>query len=50
MTKKEEKIKRLWERGIKDLTLIAKKLGYTGNALTPAVAEIRGIIIKFKLH
>jgi len=50
MTKKEEKIKRLWDRGIKDITIIVKKLGYTGSALTPAVSEIREIISKLKLH
>ncbi len=50
MTKKEEKVKRLWERDIKDPAIIARKLGYTGNALTSAIAEIKELIIKLKLH
>lgn len=50
MTKKEEKIKRLWDRDIKDPSILAKKLGYTGNALTSGIKEVREIIIKLKLH
>lgn len=50
MTKKEEKIKRLWGRDIKDPAIIAKKLGYSGNALTAAIKEIKEIIINLKLH
>ena len=35
--KKNEKVRRLWERGITDPRIIAQKLGYTGNSMTAGI-------------
>ena len=40
MSKTEEKIKRLWDRGIRDPRIIAKKLGHSGNALTAGIERV----------
>ena len=44
MNKKEEKVKRLWNKGTKDLTILAKRLGYSGNSLTAGIEKVREII------
>lgn len=50
LNKKEEKIRRLWEKGIRDYTILAKRLGYSGNSLTVGVEKVREIISRLKLH
>jgi len=40
LNKKDEKIKRLWERGVRDQTVLARKLGYTGNATTAGIDKV----------
>lgn len=44
MNKKEGKVARLWERGIRDPRVIAQKLGYTGSAMTVGVEWVRCVI------
>lgn len=39
--KKDERIRKLWERGIRDLATIAKKLGYSGNAVTSGIERVK---------
>jgi hypothetical protein len=41
MNAKNERIKKMWDKGIKDFRMIAKKLGYTGNALTAGIERVR---------
>lgn len=50
LTKKEKKIKRLWENGTRDCTILAKRLGYAGSSLTAGVEKAREMIIRLKLH
>lgn len=40
MNKKEQKIRKLWDRGITDPRVIAQKLGYSGNALTAGTEKV----------
>lgn len=39
--KKNEKIRKLWERGVRDPKIIAKKLGFTGNAMTSGIERVK---------
>ncbi len=41
MNAKNERIKKLWERGIRDPKVIAKKLGYSGNAITAGIERVK---------
>lgn len=41
MNKKNEKVRKLWERGITDLSVIARKLGYNGNATTAGIERVK---------
>lgn len=41
MNKKNEKIKKLWDRGIKDPRIIAQKIGYTGNSVTTGIERVK---------
>ena len=38
--KKDERIRKLWERGITDPRAIAKKLGYSGGAVTAGIERV----------
>lgn len=38
--KKDERIRKLIERGVHDPKVIAHKLGYTGNALTAGIERV----------
>lgn len=40
MNKKNEKVRKLWERGITDPRIIAQKLGYNGNAMTAGIERV----------
>lgn len=44
MNKKNEKVRKLWERGITDPKIIAQKLGYTGNAMTAGIERVEEAI------
>lgn len=37
---KNEKVRKLWERGVRDPRIIAKKIGYTGNAITAGITRV----------
>lgn len=37
---KNERIRKLWERGVRDPRIIAKKIGYTGNAITAGIQRV----------
>ena len=39
--KKDEKIKKLWERGITDLKILARKLGYGGASTTAGIERVK---------
>lgn len=41
MNKKNEKIIKLWERGITDFAVIARKLGYTGNSIQSGIERVK---------
>lgn len=41
MNKKDEKIKKLFDRGVTDPKLIARKLGYSGGATTAGIERVR---------
>lgn len=38
---KNERIRKLWDRGIRDFRIIAKKLGYTGNSITAGIERVK---------
>lgn len=46
MNKKEDKVKRLWERGVRDLSVLARKIGYKGNATTAGIDKVKEILQK----
>lgn len=37
---KDERIKKLWDRGIRDPKVIARKIGYTGNAIVVGIERV----------
>lgn len=41
MNKKNERVRKMWDRGIRDLSFIAKRLGYTGGANTAGVERVK---------
>jgi len=41
MNHKNERIKKLWERGVTDLKVIARKIGYSGASLTPGIERVK---------
>ena len=41
MNHKNERIKKLWERGVRDPAIIARKIGYTGNAITAGIERVK---------
>lgn len=40
MNHKDERIRKLYERGVTDPKVIARKLGYTGNAITAGIERV----------
>lgn len=44
MNKRQEKIRRLWERGIRDPRVIAQKLGVKGARMTSEIGRINEVI------
>lgn len=40
MNKKDERVRKLWVRGIRDPRIIAMKLGYHGAALTAGIERV----------
>lgn len=49
MNKKDEKIKKLLNKGL-PLPVIARKLGYTGNATSKGIERIQDAIKRLKLY
>lgn len=49
MNKKNEKIRKQWEKGNRDIPSIARKLGYSGNAITAGVERVREGLITMGL-
>lgn len=41
MNKKNERIRKLWERGVRDLSVIARKIGYNGGAITAGIERVK---------
>lgn len=41
MNHKNERIKKLWDRGVRDPRIIAKKIGYTGNSITAGIERVK---------
>lgn len=39
--KKNARIQKLWDKGIRDPKVIARKLGYTGGALVAGIERVR---------
>jgi hypothetical protein len=50
MNKKNEKIKKLWDKGERDIVRIAHKLGYTGNSTNLGIERVKEGIQVMKLH
>ncbi len=48
MNKKDERIRKLWERGVTDLPSIARKLGYAA-ALTAGIERVKQALKRLKL-
>ncbi len=40
MNHKDERIRKLYERGIRDPKVIARKLGYSGNSITAGIERV----------
>lgn len=49
MNHKDERIRKLWQRGILDPKVIARKLGYSGNALTAGIERVRQAVARLQL-
>lgn len=41
MNRKNERIRKLWDRGVTDLATIARKLGYSGAAITAGIERVK---------
>lgn len=39
--KKDLRIQKLWERGVRDLKILAHKIGYTGSATDVGIERVR---------
>ena len=39
--KKDQRVEKLWRRGVTDLTVLARKLGYSGNATTAGIERVK---------
>jgi len=49
MNKKDERVRKLWERGVTDPRVIARKLGYEGNAMTAGIERVNDAIKRLQL-
>ncbi len=41
MNHKDERIRKLWERGVRDHKVIAKKLGFGGSAMDKGLERVK---------
>jgi hypothetical protein len=46
---KDERVRKLWNRGIKDKSLLARKLGYTGEQTRVGIERVNDAITRLKL-
>lgn len=49
MNHKDERIRKLWERGIRDPKILARKIGYSGNATTAGIERVNEAIARLNL-
>jgi len=47
---KDERVKKLWERGVRDLSVIARKLGYDGAARAAGIERVREALQRLGLN
>lgn len=47
--KKDERIRKLWERGVRDLATLARKIGYAGNATTAGIERVKEALKRMQL-
>ena len=48
--KKDQRIEKMWKRGITDPKVIARKLGYTGEAITNGIERVLEGLKRLGLH
>lgn len=46
---KDERIKKLWDKGVRDLTRLARKIGYTGEATRSGIERVQDAIKRLNL-
>lgn len=49
MNHKDERIKKLWQSGLKDPFSIAKKLGYDDNNIEAGIERVREALVRLGL-
>lgn len=49
INKKDERVRKLWEKGIRDKKTLARKLGYSGNAMIVGIERVEEAIKRMKL-
>lgn len=49
MNTKDERIKKLWERGVRDPKVLARKLGFTGEATQKGIERVHEGLKRLKL-
>jgi len=49
MNPKDARIKALWDRGVRDPKIIARKLGFSGNATTKGIERVMEGLKRLKL-
>lgn len=50
INKKDERVRKLWARGIHDKSLIARKLGFTGEATRTGIERVNDAIKRLNLR
>jgi len=50
MNKKDERVRKLWARGIRDPKVLARKLGYDGAALAAGIERVKDAIRRLGLR
>lgn len=48
--KKDERVRKLWQRGIRDMSTLARKLGYTGGSIQAGIERVQEAIKRLNLH
>lgn len=50
MNKKDERIRHLWERGIRDPRQLARKLGYTGGQTDAGIGRVKEALKRLNIQ